>query len=150
MKMNNQMMELTPAAFPATSFENDYVADLTKPSIAFSSMAANTAEEKKLLFNAMNSPDYRIKDCVNKRIIVRDVYCEIVNTISENGLTSSVPRTVLIDIDGKSYQAVSMGIYNALRKLIQVFGTPTWENGLEVEVKLVSKGNNSILTLNIV
>ena len=151
----NKMTELTPAAFPATEVieheGKNYVANLTTATVAFSSMNATSIEDKKRLYNAMNSPDGRIKDMVNMRIAIQDIYCEMVQcTSEETGEISNVPRIVLIDVDGKSYQAVSMGIYNAVRKLIQVFGVPTWDGGLEVEVKQISKGNRSILTLNIV
>ena len=58
-------------------------------------------------------------------------------------------KTYIIDDKGKSYQAVSIGIYSALRKVIQVFGAPTWEKPIPLEVKQITKGDRKMLTLNV-
>ena len=47
----------------------------------------------------------------------------------------------------RSYASVSVGIYNSLRKLIQVFGEPTWPDGIAVKVVQHTKGNRKMLSL---
>lgn len=139
----------------------DYIGELTSATQSFCSMQAETKEEKKVLFNAMNSPDGRVSDLINKVIRVRDIYCETVvltekndagkPMTDENGVVKerTMPRIVLITDDGKSYQCVSVGIYSAVKKLIMLFGPPTWEEPIELEIKQVKKGKLQMLTLNL-
>ena len=127
------------------------VVDMTSAQTQFCSLTASTREEKAALYNAMNNPDKRLADCINMKIEARDLYIEIVNcTNEETGEVNACPRIVIIDKDGVSYQAVSIGIYSALKKVIQVFGAPTWTDPVVLEVKQITKGNKKMLTLNVV
>lgn len=127
------------------------IVDMTSSQLSFCSMSADTHEEKAAMFNAMNNPDKRLADCINMTIKARDLYIEIVNcTNEETGEVTACPRIVIIDDKGVSYQAVSVGIYSALKKAIQVFGAPTWETPVNLEVKQISKGTRKMLTLNVV
>lgn len=127
------------------------VVDMTTAKTQFTSMVAQTNEEKAKLFNAMNNPDERLADCINKTIMAKDLYVEVVNcTNEETGEITACPRIVIIDDKGKSYQAVSIGIYSALKKVIQIYGAPTWETPIKLEVKQISKGTRKMLTLNVV
>lgn len=128
----------------------DFASDIQNVSTAFCSMDANTAEEKKILFNAMNNPDERLSDCVNKIIKIKDVYCETVQMVNEQtGEVTEAPRIVLIDVDGKSYQSVSSGVYNSLKKLMQIYGVPTWDEPIAVIPKQLTKGSYKIMTLSL-
>lgn len=130
--------------------ENGIIADLTTTSNHYCSMATDTQENKALLYKAMNNPDKRIGDCINMEIHVKDVYCELVQCANkQTEEVSTVPRTVLIDENGVSYQAVSKGIFTAVAKLIQVFGAPTWETPIVVKVRQISRGDRNILTLDV-
>lgn len=125
--------------------------DMTTATTQFCSMVAVSKEEKAQLFNAMNNPDKRIADCINMKIAAKDLYVEIVNcTNEETGEVTACPRIVIIDEDGISYQAVSIGIYSALKKVIQVYGAPTWDEPVVLEVKQITKGARKMLTLNVV
>lgn len=127
------------------------VADMTSAQTQFCSMKADSKEEKAALYNAMNNPDKRIGDCINMTIAARDLYIEVVNcTNEETGEVTACPRIVIIDDQGVSYQAVSIGIYSALKKVIQVFGAPTWDEPVQLEVKQITKGSRKMLTLNVV
>lgn len=128
----------------------DISVDLTSGQMAFSSLKAETDEEKAKLFNAINNPENRLADCINTKIKAKDLYIEVVNcTNEESGEVTACPRIVIIDEKGVGYQAVSVGIYSALKKVIQIFGTPTWEKAITLEVKQVTKGARKMLTLNI-
>lgn len=125
--------------------------DMTSAKTQFCSMSANTPEEKAQMFNAMNNPDKRIADCINEVINARDLYVEVVNcTNQETGEVTACPRIVIIDDQGKGYQAVSIGIYSALKKVIQVFGAPTWAQPVPLKVVQISKGTRKMLTLSVV
>lgn len=124
---------------------------LTSRTAMFCSMAANTPAEKVKLFNIMNNPEKRVKDCVNMTILVKDVFAEeVVLTNERTGLVSREPRIVLIDKDGTGYQCVSRGVFSALRKIIGIFGQPTWAKPIPMRPKLVNKSaDRSILTIEI-
>lgn len=128
----------------------DVSVDMTSAQTQFCSMKASSDGEKASMFNAMNNPDKRLSDCINMKINAKDLYIEVVNcTNEETGEVTACPRIVIIDDKGVSYQAVSLGIYSALKKVIQVFGVPTWEKPIPIEVKQVTKGTRKMLTLNV-
>ena len=128
----------------------DISVDMTSAQLAFSSLQATTDEEKAQLFNAINNPEKRLADCINMTIKAKDLFVEVVNcTNEETGEVTACPRIVIIDDKGVAYQAVSLGIYSALKKVIQIFGTPTWAKPIALEVKQVTKGTRKMLTLNI-
>lgn len=128
----------------------DITMDMTTARTQFCSMVAETDEAKAQMFNAMNNPDKRLSDCINMVIKAKDLYIEIVNCTNEQtGETTPCPRIVLVDEKGVSYQCVSVGIYSALKKVIQVFGAPTWEKPIPLMVKQVTKGERKMLTLNV-
>lgn len=116
----------------------------------FCSIQGGTIEAKKAVFNASNNPDHKVGDYINKVIVVKDVLAELIEVKNEEtGEMEVTPRVVLIDMDGKSYQAVSKGIFNALKKAIAIFGSPTWEDGLPILVKQVSVGKGTMLTFDV-
>lgn len=151
--MENNAMSIYNKPTAINRFEDEgfnVVVDMTSAQLSFCSLQAQTHEEKTKLYNAMNNPDKRLADCINMQIKAKDLYIEIVNcTNEETGEVNACPRIVIIDEKGVSYQAVSIGIYSALKKAIQVFGAPTWEKPVVFEVKQVTKGNKKMLTLNV-
>lgn len=114
----------------------------------YTSMKCDTPEEKKTFFNAMSAPDYRLSDFINKEIAIKDVFFEYVDVTNEaTGESYSAPRIVLTDVKGKTYTCVSVGIMSAIKRLFMVYGAPTWEDGIVVEVKQVSKGKYNMLAI---
>lgn len=129
---------------------NSFIADLTTRSTMFCSIVAETPEAKALVFNAMNNPDTRIGDCINMTIMAKDLFCEVVTCVNrETGEANQCPRIVIIDDKGKGYVAVSLGVYNAIKKIIAIYGAPTWDKPIPLEVKQISKGDRKILTFNV-
>ena len=108
--------------------------------------------ERKVQFCSMNNPEERIGDCINKVLNVRHIYCEIVTCINrETGESNLCPRVVLIDDNGKGYQAVSLGVFSALKKIFSIKGNPaTWKKPVKLEVKQITKGDRKLLTFNMV
>lgn len=144
----NENKELVPVnnELATPSFADE----LQERNITFCSMQANTPREKAALFKAMNNPEKRIADCINMTIKVKDIFCETVQCVQEGTEeVEFVPRIVLIDDKGIGYQAVSLGVFSALKKLIQVFGTPTWNEPIPVKVRQISKGNRQLLTFDV-
>lgn len=143
---------LMPASETEYSMEADkaLISGLNSRNISFCSMVANTLEEKANLYNAMNNPTDRLADHINEVINVKDIFVEVVELESETtGNKEKAPRIVLIDDAGLSYACVSFGIYNALRKLISIYGQPTWTTPIPIKIRQISKNNRSLLTLDV-
>lgn len=116
----------------------------------YCSLKAGTRAEKAAVFNASNNPTHKVGDYINKVITVRDVLCEVIQVENqETGLPDQAIRTVLIDENGETYQAVSAGIFNALKKAIQMFESPTWDPALPCLIKQVPVGKGSMLTFDV-
>lgn len=130
--------------------QDTMIANLTNDTNAFCSFKATTEEEKARLFDIANNPDERLADCINKTINLKDIYVEEVEcTNEETGEVSLAPRVVLIDDKAHSYQCVSVGILSAIKKMIAIYGIPTWEKPIPVEVKQITKGQRKMLSLKI-
>lgn len=129
---------------------NHFITDLTNRQTTFCSLSATTPAEKAMLFKAMNNPEKRIGDCINMTINAKDIFCEVVDCINQqSGEIQACPRIVIIDDKGVAYQAVSLGVYSAIKKIIQVFGTPTWKTPLPLVVKQITKGEKKLLTFDV-
>ena len=131
------------------------------------SKKVETKVDKISIYNALNNPDENVADNINMKIELVDVLLEQIEMVNdeddgievvsetgeiveEESETTVAVRTVLIDKDGKAYQAVSKGVYNSIKQIINIFGEPsTWEDPLTVEVKQVKVKRGSMLTLNI-
>lgn len=139
-----------PAVYTMEEDER-FITDLTaERKVQFCSMKPKNEDEEIILFNAMNNPEKRIGDCINMTIEVKDVYCEVVTCINnDTGEHTLCPRIVLIDKNGIGYQAVSLGVYSALKKVFAVKGEPsTWKKPVKLKVLQITKGERKLLTFN--
>ena len=119
----------------------------------YCSVVAKSKEEKKKLFNALESCDALLNDMVGNEIELQDVYVEEVETVSkETGEITKKFRSILFDSEGHSYATGSYGIYNILKKIFSVYGLPdTWEEPIKVKVsKKPTKDGKQSLTLLLV
>lgn len=118
----------------------------------YCSKTVEKEEEKKDLFNALETCDALLNDCVGEEINIKDVYCEEREvTDEETGEIKKKYRTILFDVSGQTYATGSYGIFNIMKKLFAIYGMPTWENGVKVKVAKRPIGNGkSTLTLTLV
>lgn len=119
----------------------------------YCSKVAETESEKKELFNALESCDVLLNDCVGEEIAIKDVYVEEKKVIDdETGEVKTKFRTILFDEDGKTYATGSYGIYNVLKKIFTIYGLPTsWDKPLKVKVaKRPIKDGKQSLTLTLI
>ena len=145
-----EVREQIPVEFLNADFAEE-LTNVTERKTMFCSFIAETPEQKKKLFNAMNSADAKLSSMIGEKITIVDVYCETVTIINEeSGEKQVAPRVVFIDKNGKSYTSTSFGIFNSLKKLIAVYGMPTWPQGVNVKVKQIERGINRIYTLEVV
>ena len=119
----------------------------------YCSKIVKTVEEKKDLFNALEQCDALLNDCVGQEIAIKDLYIEEKQVVDEEtGELKTKFRTILFDENGQTYATGSYGIYNVLRKIVGIYGTPeTWENPIKVKVtkKPIGNGKQS-LTLTLI
>lgn len=116
----------------------------------YCSKVIETEEEKKEMFNALESCDILLNDCVNNEIELKDIYIEERQVVDkETGEVKTKFRTILFDVNGQTYATGSYGIYNILSKIVKIYGLPdTWTKPLKVKVaKKPIKDGKSSLTL---
>lgn len=148
---NTQAEENT--ALAVMDEDERFIMDLTaERKTQFCSMIPKNEDEEVVLFNAMNNPKKRIGDCINMTINVKHVFCEVVTCVNrETGESNLCPRIVLIDTDGVGYQAVSLGVFSALKKIFAIKGDPTtWKKPVKLQVVQITKGERKLLTFNMV
>lgn len=120
----------------------------------YCSLKAESFESKASIYNALNSPDAKISECINMVLEIRDVIAHEVQLVDQNtGEFTNCLRTILVDKDGKTYQAVSVGVANSLNRIFQIFGEPsTWTKPLKLKPvqKVTNNGTNKVTLLEVV
>lgn len=153
---NEQITKEAEQVFNAPAVMDDderYILDLTaKRAVQYCSFTPKNEDDEIVLFNAMNNPTSRLGDCINMTISVKHVFCEIVNcTNRDTGETTKCPRVVLIGENGESYQAVSIGVFSALKKIFAIKGEPsTWKKPVHLKVLQQTRGDRKMLTFEMV
>lgn len=119
----------------------------------YCSKTATNEKEKKELFNALESCDALLNDCVGQEIEIQDIYVEEKEVLDdETGELKTKFRTIIFDKSGQTYATGSYGIFNVMKKIIQIYGLPeTWEKPIKVKVAKRPIGNGKqSLTLTLV
>lgn len=119
----------------------------------YCSKKAENEKEKKELFNALESCDALLNDCVGQEIEIQDIYVEEKEVVDdETGELKTKFRTIIFDKSGQTYATGSYGIFNVMKKIIQIYGLPeTWEKPIKVKVAKRPIGNGKqSLTLTLV
>ena len=109
----------------------------------YCSKSARTEEEKKELFNALETCDALLNDCVGQEINIKDIYVEEKQVVDEEtGELKTKYRSILFDVSGQTYATGSYGIYNVLKKIVRIYGLPDcWKEPLKVIVAKRPIGN---------
>lgn len=109
----------------------------------YCSKIVETEKEKKELFNALETCDALLNDCVGKEIEIQDIYVEEKQVADEEtGELKTKFRTIIFDKSGKTYATGSYGIFNVLKKIVGIYGLPdSWEKPLKVKVAKRPIGN---------
>lgn len=118
----------------------------------YCSIECETIEDKKRLYNALEECDVLLNDCVGAIIDIKDIYCEEKEVLDkETGEVKTKFRTIIFDQDGQTYATGSYGIFNSIKKIIGIFGYPSYAQGdVVVEVaKRQLKDGKKTLTLKI-
>ena len=123
----------------------------------YTTVDLNTEEARIDLFNATESADVLLNDIVGQTIVINNIYVEK-NPVKEvNDETGEVTfngvkyRTILFDEDGKTYATGSYGVYNSVRKMLDLLGVSIINKGIKVEViKVPTNDGKQKLSLKLV
>lgn len=121
--------------------------------VSYTSINANSFEEKARIYNATSNPDKHIKECIGDVIEIKDVCLDSVEIVDEKtGEIFNGVRTVIITPDNTTYVATSCGVVTSLKGIFKMFGTPDmWEKPIKVKIKQsTTRSGNSVLTFEIV
>lgn len=118
----------------------------------YCSMQVTDEKSASMLFKAMNQPDDSLGDHINETIDVTNIFIQPVPmTNQETGELNVVPRIVLFDVEGKTYVTVSRGIYNALKNMCAIVGTPEiWKAPVTIKVGQRQIKERRMLTFDVV
>ena len=118
----------------------------------YCSMQVTDEKSASMLFKAMNQPDDSLGDHINETIDVTNIFIQPVPMANqETGEVNVVPRIVLFDVEGKTYVTVSRGIYNALKNMCAIVGTPEiWKAPVTIKVGQRQIKERRMLTFDVV
>lgn len=133
----NETLALSSDAFAKINLARD----IQGGGKGYCTMVAEDKKAKARLFNACSSPK-KLSDCINIPIEMIHFFVEVIQCANkESGELVNVPRVVIIDKKGQGYQAVSVGIYNAVKRIVAMFGHPsTWAEPVTVITQNVDLG----------
>lgn len=122
---------------------------VNETSKTYSSFKPKNAAERKMLFNALEKCDVVLNDVVGQVIAVKNIIInEYPRHDKETGEEmSNGHRTILFDVQGKSYVTASNYFFIAIAKLMNAFGEPdTWEEPMRIKIvkKPVKNGNQAL------
>lgn len=118
--------------------------------MSYTDMDLSDVSTAKDFYNAVSQPDIALKECVNIPIAMKHVSVEVCELHDEEKGDVVAPRVVIVDKDGKSYQAVSVGVYQSLKRIFMLFGTPdSWSEPLTVVPMLTSTKKGQVLSLRL-
>lgn len=110
---------------------------LTNPSGAFFCSIPNTGsrEDAVKIYNAINNKGDSLDDHKGEVIEMVNVAAHPVELVDENtGELVQSLRTVIIDKNGKNYDAVSQGIASSLQKIFAIVGNAPFNPPLKIKV----------------
>lgn len=159
-KTNNEVVEMkenmTTEVITTDTAPVQLLDGLMNPNANFYCSIQNDGSRKSKvkIYNAINNADKKIADCIGETLELVDVVAHPAQVVDEEtGEVVEILRTVLIDKDGVSYSASSVGITNSLEKIFAIVGMPSWaDEPLKVKIKQIAtgNGNNKVNTLVLV
>ena len=106
------------------------------------SINAETFEDKKRFYNAVNNPVGDVTEIINQPVTITDFYMRHETKPTDAYFVYVCPTPTFIPHDGRSHKTTFRSLANSLVNLLRVFGTPDiWDNHkLTVVIKTVKYG----------
>lgn len=132
--------------------------------VKFTSLDLTKRENAVKLYNAMEECDVLLNDIKGQVIEVNNLYFErkeiadraesgeIIYNEDGTVKTKTHYRTIFFGTDGKTYVTSAFGIYSSLQRIIPIFGYPTEENILKLEIteRPYKNTNKKVLAIKVV
>lgn len=149
---NEALVVRDEAAGGALAFSMDMLTDVQTN--FFCSLQDDGSRASKIaIYNAIQNAEKNVDDFINKELLITDVVVHPIEIVDENtGEIKNMLRTILIDVDGIGYAAVSYGVLTSLQKIFGIIGLPSWkEEPLRVVPKKeTTRNGNKVTTLALV
>lgn len=129
------------------------VSDVMNTGLGYTDMNLTDRNVAVAFYNATSNPVNKLKEHVNEVLSLVHVSVECVEVRKEDTPEGKViaPRIVLITEDGQSYACVSVGVYQSLKRMFTLLGTPdTWTEPVKIKPVLISTKKGQVLSLNLV
>ncbi len=129
------------------------VSDVMNTGVGYTDMNLSDRSAAVAFYNATSNPVNKLKEHVNEVLSLVHVSVECIEVSREDALEEKVmsPRIVLITEDGQSYACVSIGVYQSLKRMFTLLGTPdTWTEPVKIKPVLISTKKGQVLSLNLV
>lgn len=129
------------------------VADVMNTGVGYTDMNLSDRSASAAFYNATSNPVNKLKEHVNEVLSLVHVSVECVEVSKDDAPEGKTlaPRIVLITEDGQSYVCVSVGVYQSLKRMFTLFGTPdTWTEPVKIKPVLISTKKGQVLSLNVV
>lgn len=108
---------------------NEIIKIATETLPVVTSFNAETIDDKKRFYNALNNPAGDVKDIINQPIEISDYHMQWEQRTNDDGFSYDRIKTTIITSDGKSFTTTYKSFAKSLVQLMQVFGLPeSWEN----------------------
>jgi len=116
----------------------------------YSSFIGDDFATKKAVFGAISNAA-PIAEHLGTVIALTDIIVQATEIEDDvTGEMVTVPRVIFVDKDGNAFAAISNGLVNSVRTLLQVLGQPsTWDEPLDIVVteKKAKKGKTFVVEL---
>lgn len=114
----------------------------------FSTIKAETKEDKKKLYNALQNCDVMIKDIPGQQITFEGVYINEYqkSELKDDGTPRIGHKTILFGTDGKTYITTSNYFFNSISQIIAANGGVSKDDPLTIKiVKKATKGQGEAI-----
>ena len=118
------------------------VSDVMNTGVGYTDMNLTDRNAAVTFYNATSNPANKLKEHVNEVLSLVHVSVECVEVSKEDAPEGKViaPRIVLITEDGQSYACVSVGVYQSLKRMFTLLGTPdTWTEPVALRKESVDR-----------
>lgn len=121
---------------------------LTTTNGIFTTVKGTDFDSRRKIFSAVNDAK-SVSDLHGKPFVIADLVIEATEFVNEKtGEVDPSVRTIFITPDGDAYQAFSVPVFNAAKRLLGLLGEPeSWPEPVKVSVTEEGKGTNRFYKL---
>lgn len=126
--------------------------DARRDNKLIASFPVETEDDRKMLYNAVQTTEDRISDLINMNINITGVICQPVQIEDDvTGELKDAMRTILFDDEGRSFACASTGMYQAVCALDAIWApASTWrENPVPAKIRQVDTKRGRTFTVEL-